>query len=169
MIDEHAALKGAQAAVGEDPIEDVAIAFPVGTTHKQAAGMLAGDGVGLASGALAGLQLSGSAGTGGAIGQLIEQRHMERTEPAASIVLALTASKLYLLARHKIGPLASFKDLTIIHEIAREQIDASLNPTGGVTRSLTITDEESGAVFEYEVKPLGSGINKLLTDLKMVK
>lgn len=168
MIDENAARKGAQAAVGEEPIEDVAIAFPVGTTRAQAGAMLEGDGVGLGVGALAGVNLGGTTGAGGGIGELIEQRRLEHTEPAASIVLALTASKLYLLARHKIGPLASFKDLTIIDQIPRSEVETSLEPAG-VTRHLTITDKVSGEVFEYEVKPLGSGINKLLTDLEVAE
>ena len=168
MLDEKAALRGAQKATGSSDVEDVAIAFPVGTTRAQAEGELGGEAVGGAVGAVASLTArsvaSGAAG-GGGLGMLLAQRRLEKTEPAASIVLALTKDSLYLLGRHKLGPLASFNNLEIIHRIPRDQVQAELTPAG-FTSHLEIVDEEDGARFLYEVKPLSSGIKKLLADLE---
>lgn len=168
MLDERAAREGAQAAVGNEKVEDVAIAFPVGTTRAQATGALEGDAAGAATGLFTGLSSAAGANLasgGGSLGMLLAQRRLEKTEPAASIVLALTANNLYLLGRHHIGPLASFKNLETIHKIPREDVEASLSPEG-ITHRLTIIDEEDDARFVYEVKPLGSGIKQLLDDLK---
>lgn len=168
MLDERAARKGAQAAVGAEPVEDIAIAFPVGTTHAQAVGALGGDAVGAVSSIVTNLSSTAAAGVtggGGNLGMLIAQRRLEKTEPAASIVLALTPSSLYLLGRRHIGPLASFKNLEVIHKIPRGRVETSLTPNG-VTRHLTIVDDEDGSQFVYEVKPLGSGIKRLLADLE---
>lgn len=168
MINKNAAMRGAQAAVGSEPIEDVAIAFPVGTTRAQARGSLAGDSVGAVASVAADLSTTAIAGSvtgGGGLGQLLAQRRLEKTEPAASIVLALTANNLYLLGRHKIGPLASFANLEVIHKISRNEADLNLTPAG-VTQHLSIVDEEDNASYEYEVKPLGSGIKKLIADLE---
>ena len=49
MIDEKAALNGVKEALGEVTVEDVAIAFPVGTTRGQAGAALVGDAGGAAS------------------------------------------------------------------------------------------------------------------------
>ncbi|WRS29957.1 hypothetical protein U6G28_10655 [Actinomycetaceae bacterium MB13-C1-2] len=46
MIDEKAALNGVKEALGDIPVEDVAIAFPVGATRGQAGGALVGMPVG---------------------------------------------------------------------------------------------------------------------------
>lgn len=168
MLDERAARRGAQAAVGAEKVEDIAIAFPVGTTRTQATGVLKGDAAGAAAGLVTGVSsLAGAnlASGAGSLGMLLAQRRLEKTEPAASIVLALTASNLYLLGRHHIGPLASFKDLEVIHKIPRGEVETSLTPEG-ITRELTIVDEGDGARFVYEVKPLGSGIKQLIADLK---
>ena len=169
MLNENSAMKGAQAAVGDEKVEDIAIAFPVGTTRAQAGGSLEGDAVGAAAGLMAdlgGVGIAGSAAGGGGIGMFLAQRHLEKTEPAASIVLALTANNLYLLGRHKIGPLASFKDLEVIHKIPRGAALADLSPMPGITKKLTITDDEDGTQYVYEVKPLGSGIKQLLADME---
>ena len=166
MIDEKAALRGAEKAIGQS-VEDVAIAFPVGTTRAQAEGELGGEAVGAAGGVIASLSGSGVAGAaagGGGVGMLLAQRRLEKTEPAASIVLALTKDNLYLLGRHRLGVLASFKDLEIIHKIPRDQANVQLSPAG-FTSHLEIVDEEDGAQYLYEVKPLGSGIKQLLADL----
>ena len=168
MLNENAAMKGAQAAVGDATVEEVAIAFPVGTTRAQAEGSLAGDAVGGAAGVIAdmsGTALAGATGGGGGLGMLLAQRRLEKTEPAASIVLALTADSLYLLGRHKIGPLASFKDLEVIHKIPRGAAMIDIAPAG-VTRHITITDDQDGTQYVYEVKPLGSGIDQLMADLE---
>lgn len=167
MIDEHAAMEGAQQAVGKEQVEEVAIAFPIGTTQAQATGALLGDAASGAASAAASLSGvgSGSLGvSGGGIGMFLAQRKLEQSEPAASIVLALTATSLYLLGRKKIGPLASFKNLMVIHSIPRSEVQADVQPTGA-TRRLTITDHQDGTQYVYELKLLGSGINKLLGDL----
>lgn len=168
MINEKAAIQGAQAAIGDAKVEDVAIAFPVGTTRVQAGGGLEGEAVGAAVGVVAELSstaIAGSAAGGGGLGTFIAQRRLEKTEPAASIVLALTADSLYLLGRHKIGPLASFKNLEVIHKIPRGAAVVDIEPAG-FTRHLTITDDEDGTQYIYEVKPLGSGIDQLMGDLE---
>ena len=92
---------------------------------------------------LSGAAFAGSTVGGGGLGMLIAQRRMEKTEPAASIVLALNAQDLYLLGRHKIGPLASFDNLEVIHQIPRSSVSIDLSPAG-FTQHLSITDEEDG-------------------------
>lgn len=113
---------------------------------------------------LSGAAFAGSTVGGGGLGMLIAQRRMEKTEPAASIVLALNAQDLYLLGRHKIGPLASFDNLEVIHQIPSSSVSIDLSPAG-FTQHLSITDEEDGTQYLYEVKPLGSGIKQLIADL----
>ncbi len=167
MLDEREALKGAQEAVGDDKIIDVAIAFPVGTTRKQVGAYGEGDAVGAVAGVLGKFGSLGvaSAATGvGSIAGLVNQRRMEREEPAASIVLALTDTKLYLLGRHKLGPLASFKNLTVMEALDRADLTVDFEPAG-VTKHLILNDSETGETFTYEVKPLGSGVAQLIKDL----
>lgn len=168
MLDKHAALKGAQQAVGSEPIEDIGIAYPVGTLRTQLGADAMGEGVGLAAGAaasLSGLSIANAGAGGGGLGQLVADYKLDHTGSPASIVLALTATKLYLLGRYKVGPLASFKNLEVVHVIPRGEVEAKLEPSGGITKTLTITDEESGESFTYEVKPLGSGMGDVVDAL----
>lgn len=167
MLDERQALEGAQEAVGNDKVLEVAIAFPVGTTRKQAGAYAEGDAVGAVAGILGKLGPLGAAnaavGSSGIAG-LVNQRKMEEEEPAASIVLALTGSKLYLLGRHKLGPLASFKNMTVMHELNRADLTVDYEPAG-VTKHLILNDTETGESFTYEVKPLGSEVTELIKDM----
>ncbi|WRS29746.1 hypothetical protein U6G28_09495 [Actinomycetaceae bacterium MB13-C1-2] len=167
MLDEREALKGAQEAVGDDKVIEVAIAFPVGTTRKQAGAYGEGDAVGAVAGVLGKLGplgMANAAAGAGSIAGLINQRRMEEEEPAASIVLALTDTKLYLLGRHKLGPLASFKNLTVMEALDRASLTVDFEPAG-VTKHLILNDSETGETFTYEVKPLGSGVAQLVKDL----
>lgn len=168
MLNEKAAMRGVREALGGASVEEIAIAFPVGTTRAQAGGSLKGEAGGAVVGVaadLAGTVVAGTASGGGGVGMFLAQRRLEKEEPAASIVLALTEDSLYLLGRHFIGPFASFKDLSVIHRIPREAANLALSPAG-ITQHLTIVDENDGTRYVYEVKALGSGIKRLISDLQ---
>lgn len=101
-------------------------------------------------------------GTG--VGSLVANLRLEHSEPYASVVLALTPTTLYLLGRHRVGPLASFADMAVIAKIAREHAHADLSQAG-VLKHLTIVNDVDGAEYVYEVKPLGSGVGSVVRDL----
>lgn len=148
MLDGHAALKGAAEAVPNDTIVDVAIVFPPGTTSEQLIATGAGEMVD---------------GLGG-VGELVADRDLDKHQTSASIVLALSDSTLYLLGRHRVGPFASFKNLAVIATIARA--DAKIETAhAGIVQSVTITDSSSGQVYDYEAKPMGSGLTEFAARL----
>ena len=145
MLDGHAALAGASAAVKDDAIIDVATVFPPGTTISELGGAGAGAAVANASG----------------VGMLATEIALDKSQEAASVVLALSETTLYLLARHRVGPFGSFKHLEIMHAIARTDVVTDLH-SGGPLNELTITDSSTGTAYTYEVKPMGSGIHEFL-------
>jgi len=57
------------------------------------------------------------------------------------VVLALSPTTLHLLGRHRVGPLASFKGLTVIAQLPREDVHASLE-SAGIVKNLTLIDEK---------------------------
>ena len=160
MLDGHAALKGAAEAVPNDTIIDVAIVFPDGTTAAQ----LGGTGAGAVAGGLLGS--ANAAGGLAGVGSLAAEHELEKEGgDAASVVLALSESTLYLLGRHRIGALASFKNLTVIASIPRA--DAKVETAhAGIVHSVKITDSASGQVYEYEAKPMGSGLSEFAARLQ---
>lgn len=145
MPDKHAALKGAQAAVPEDEITDVEVVFPAGTTSGELLSQGLGDAVGGAA------EVLGAAAEVG----------MDATEEAASVVLALSATTLYLLGRHRVGALGSFRHLTPLHQIPREHLHVAFG-RDGVLLAVTLTDTATSAPYTFEVKPLGSRIKEML-------
>ena len=81
------------------------------------------------------------------------------------MVLALSDSTLYLLGRHRIGALASFKNLTVIASIPRANAKVE-TAHAGIVHSVKITDSASEQVYEYEAKPMGSGLNEFVSRLE---
>ena len=159
MLDGHAALKGAAEAVPNDTIIDVAIVFPDGTTAAQ----LGGTGAGAVAGGLLGS--ANAAGGLAGVGSLAAEHELEKEGgDAASVVLALSDSTLYLLGRHRIGALASFKNLTVIASIPRANAKVE-TAHAGIVHSVKITDSASGQVYEYEAKPMGSGLSEFAARL----
>lgn len=150
MIDEHAALKGAQAAVPEETVTQVAVVFPTGTTMAQLGGSLAG-------GVLGG---SGGVAVGGAATNIA----LDATEEAASVVLALTAEALHMLGRRRVAPFGSFKHLTALHAVPRKDLKVEQGREA-VLHTLTIHNTATGESWSYEVKPLGSGVDDLVAAL----
>ena len=160
MLDGHAALKGAAEAVPNDTIIDVAIVFPDGTTAAQ----LGGTGAGAVAGGLLGS--ANAAGGLAGVGSLAAEHELEKEGgDAASVVLALSDSTLYLLGRHRIGALASFKNLTVIASIPRANAKAE-TAHAGIVHSGKITASASGQVHEYEAKPMGSGLSEFISRLQ---
>lgn len=147
MLDEHAALKGAQEALPGETITDIAVVFPPGTMSAQLGG------------AAAGAVLGGSnmAGVGNAAANIA----LDRGEAAASVVLALTPSALHLLGRHRVAPFGSFRHLEPLATIPRSDLKVT-RESGTVTSSLMITNTRTGEEYHYEVKPLGSGVSGLI-------
>ena len=160
MLDGHAALKGAAEAVPNDTIIDVAIVFPDGTTAAQ----LGGTGAGAVAGGLLGS--ANAAGGLAGVGSLAAEHGLEKEGgDAASVVLALWDSTLYLLGGHRIGALASFKNLTVIASIPRANAKVE-TAHAGIVHSVKITDSASGQVYEYEAKPMGSGLSEFTARLQ---
>lgn len=131
----------------------------VGGAAGAAAGVTAEAlGAGAASG------IGGAAVGGSGVGSLVANLSLEHHEPYASVVLALTPNKLFLLGRHRVGPLASFANMVVITEIARSQLHTELQQLG-LLKSLKLVNDADGAEYDYEVKPFGSGVDALLHDL----
>ncbi len=100
------------------------------------------------------------------MGSLAAEHELEKEGgDAASVVLALSDSTLYLLGRHRIGALASFKNLTVIASIPRANAKVE-TAHAGIVHSVKITDSASGQVYEYEAKPMGSGLSEFAARLQ---
>lgn len=150
MLDEHGALKGAQEALPGQTISDVAVVFPAGTTTTQLGGAAVG-------GILGGGEMTG-------VGAAAANVALDRSENAASVVLALSPDALHLLGRHRVGAFGSYRNLEQLATIPRSDLSVSHEP-GRLTSSLTLTNTATGEQYSYEVKPLGSGVNDLLKAL----
>ncbi|WP_141216933.1 hypothetical protein [Rhodococcus sp. 14-2483-1-2] len=158
MSRESKARAGAQAAVGGDPILDVALAVPRGSTFAGAVGMGLGAGIGGGGNSTTAWEMGGlMAGRAGAA---------RRQKMPPSVVLAMSETTLYALARKRFGLFGSWKKLGLLTRIPRSHLTVTHKRRGTVLH-LTFTDTTSGVPLEVETTPVGNlGINDFLKRLE---
>lgn len=155
MSRETHAREGAQIAVPDDQILDVAVVMPRGSTMS---GVL---------GATAGLAAGGSHTTawGVAGGMLAQRANAASRGSYPSLVLALSPTRLYVLGRRSTGLVGGWKKLNQVSTIARANLRIERRPRGTVT-VLSLTDTTSGAVLEVEAQNVGGlGLKDLVSSV----
>lgn len=153
MTEKHAR-DGAQAAVGDDEILDVAIVMPRGSTLASVLGTAAGVGLGG----------NNSAAWGVSGGMLAQRAHSASHGSYPSIVLALSQTKLYVLGRARTG-VGGWKNLHTVAHIDRRSLAVARRRRGTV-QVIELTDAATGTTLEFEKQNIGNlGINDLLAQL----
>lgn len=155
MSREEHAREGAQAVIPDDEIIDVAVVMPRGSTIS---GVL---------GAAAGVGLSGSNQTAwGVAGGMLAQRANSASKGSyPSIVLALSATKLYVLGRTSTGLVGGWKNLHPVAHIDRSNLEIGRRHSGTV-RVIELTDTTTGTKLEFEAQNVGGlGLKDLLAQL----
>jgi len=153
MAREEHAREGAQVAVPDDEILDVAVVRPRGSTLSGVIGAVIG--MGDNRGAAWGV-------AGGMIGQRINSA-AKHSYP--SIVLAVSPTKLYVLGRDTTGLVGGWKDLEPVTYIDRANL-AFDRRHHGATPVLELTDITTGTTLEFEPQAIGDlGLKDLLSSL----
>lgn len=153
MSKEQKARDGAQAAIGEDEIIDVALVNPRGSTTSGILGAIVG--------------MGGNRGVawgfaGGAIGQRISA---SAKGVFPSYVLAVSPTKLYILGRHKSGTVGGWKKVELVTHIDRSNVVVA-HKRHGASSALELTDSSTGTILEFEPQRIGSlGLKDLLASL----
>lgn len=156
MSREEHAREGAQAAVGDDEVIDVAVVMPRGSTKS---GIL---------GAAVGVGFGGDNPTAwGVTGGMLAQRASSASKGSyPSIVLALSATRLYVLGRSSTGIVGGWKDLHPVAHIDRANLKVHRRHSGTV-RVLELTDTTTGNTLEFEAMNVGGlGLDNLLAELR---
>lgn len=157
MSRESHAREGAQAAVPEDEIIDVAVVMPRGSTF---AGVL-GAAAGVAGGASDNTTAWGVAG--GMIGQRV---NAASRGSYPSVVLALSPTRLHVLGRRSTGLVGGWKQLHPVAYIDRDNLSVKRRQRGTV-RVIEFVDTSTGAALEFEAQNVGGlGLKELLTQLE---
>lgn len=156
--EEHAR-EGAQAAVGDDEILDVAVVMPRGSTFAGVLGAAAGVAVGSAD---------GNSTAWGVAGGILGQRFASASHGSyPSIVLAASATRLYVLGRTRTGLVGGWKELHPVAHIERANLSIAHHQSGTV-RVLELTDTTTGTTLEFEAQNIGGlGLKELLTALEV--
>ncbi|WP_024818135.1 hypothetical protein [Arthrobacter sp. 31Y] len=155
MSREEHALEGAQAVIPDDEIIDVAVVMPRGSTIS---GVL---------GAAAGVGLAGSNQTAwGVAGGMLAQRASSASKGSyPSIVLAVSATKLYVLGRTSTGLVGGWKNLHPVAHIDRSNLEVNRRHSGTV-RVVELTDTTTDTKLEFEALNIGGlGLKDLLAEL----
>lgn len=155
MSREEHAREGAQSVIPDDEILDVAVVMPRGSTLS---GVL---------GAAAGVGLSGSNQTAwGVAGGMLAQRANSASHGSyPSIVLAVSATRVYVLGRTSTGLVGGWKHLHPVAHIDRSDLEVSRRHSGTV-RVIGLKDTTSGTTLEFEALNIGGlGLNDLLAEL----
>lgn len=157
MSRESKAREGAQAAVPQDTILDVAVVMPRGSTF---AGVL-GAAAGVAGGA------SSNATAWGVAGSMIGERVNAASRGSyPSIVLALSPTRLHVLGRRSTGLVGGWKELHPVAYIERDNLSVERRRRGTV-RIVELTDTSTGAALEVEAQNVGGlGLDALLEQLE---
>jgi len=154
MTEKHAR-DGAQVAVGDDEILDVAIVMPRGSTLAGVMGAAAGVGLGGAN--------STAWGVGG--GVLAQRAHSAAHGSYPSIVLAVSETRLYVLGRERTG-VGGWKNLHLVAHIDRSALTVRRHRRGTV-QVIELTDSTTGTTLEFEKQNIGNlGLNDLLEQLR---
>lgn len=157
MSREDHAREGAQAAVPEDEIIDVAVVMPRGSTL---AGVL-GAAAGVAAGASSNTTAWGVAG-----GMLGQRANAASRGSFPSIVLALSPTRLHVLGRKSTGLVGGWKNLRPVAYIDRDQLAVQQRQRGTV-RVVELSDTSTGATLEFEAQNVGGlGLKELLAQLE---
>ncbi|MBB3156907.1 hypothetical protein FHS07_000591 [Microbacterium proteolyticum] len=156
MSREEHAREGAQAAISDDDIVDVAVVMPRGSTKAGVLGAAVGVGFG-----------GGNQMAWGVAGSMIGQRaHSASHGSYPSIVLALSSTKLYVLGRRSTGLVGGWKDLQPVAHIDRDRLAVERRHSGTV-RVIELTDTTTGTTLEFEALNIGGlGLDDLLADLE---
>lgn len=155
MSQEVKARAGAQAAVPGDQVLDVAVVMPRGSTVS---GML-----GAAAGVAAGGGNSTAWGVGG--GMIGQRVNAASRGSFPSVVLALSASTLYVLGRDRDGLVGGWKHLHPVAHIDRSDLEVQHRRHAAV-HIVELTDRRSGATLEFEARHVGGlGLKGLLAQL----
>ena len=82
-----------------------------------------------------------------------------------SIVLAASATTLYILGRDSTGVAGHWNDLRLVTRIPRRTLRIKRHQQGPVL-AIDLTDTTSGATFSFEARLVGNlGVRALLADL----
>jgi hypothetical protein len=156
MSTEQHARQGAQSVVPDDEILDVAVVMPRGSTF---AGVL-GAAAGVAGGP------SGSTTAWGVAGGMLAQRANAASKGSyPSIVLAVSATRLYVLGRQSTGLVGGWKKLHPVAYIERSNLAVDRHQRGTV-RVIALTDTTTGTRLEFEAQNIGGlGLKDLLREL----
>ncbi|WP_322409761.1 hypothetical protein [Microbacterium invictum] len=152
MSREEHAREGAQAVIPDDEILDVAVVMPRGSTF---AGVL---------GAAAGVAAGGSNPTAwGVAGGMIGERVSAASKGSyPSLVLALSAGRLYVLGRESTGLVGGWKHLHPVAHIERKDLQVTRRRRGTVV-VIGLTDTTTGTTLEVEAQNVGGlGLKDLL-------
>lgn len=157
MSREEHARAGAQAVIPDDTIVDVAVVMPRGSTFASV--------LGAAAGASAGSAL-GNPTAWGVAGGIVGQRALSASKGGyPSIVLAVSADRLYVLGRHTSAMVGGWKDLHPIAQIERSHLSVARSHRGTVP-VIELTDITTGTTLEFEAAHIGTlGIKDFLASL----
>lgn len=156
MSREEHAREGAQAVISDDEILDVAVVMPRGSTFASVLGAAAGSTLG-----------GPNATAWGVTGGLLAQRtNSARRGSYPSIVLAVSATRLYVLGRESTALVGGWKDLHPVAHIERSRLTVHRHRRGTVS-IIELTDESTGTMLEFEAMNVGNlGIKDLLGSLE---
>lgn len=157
MSREEHAREGAQDVIPDDEVIDVAVVMPRGSTLASVLGSVAGVG--------AGGSLGNTTSWGVAGGLLAQRANSSRRGSYPSIVLAVSATRLYVLGRTSTGLVGGWKHLHPVVHIDRSQLTVRRHRRGTVA-AIELTDESTGVMLEFEAMNVGGlGLNDLLGSL----
>lgn len=155
MSREEHAREGAQSLLVDDEVIDVAVVMPRGSTKSGVLGAALGVGLG-----------GNNQMAWGVAGSMLAQRaHSASQGSYPSIVLAVSATKLYVLGRRMTGLVGGWKDLALVAHIDRGDLKIDTRHSGTV-RVIELTDTTTGNVLEFEAQNIGGlGLNDFLDEL----
>lgn len=156
MSREEHAREGAQSVITDDEIVDVAVVMPRGSTIS---GVL-GAAVGVAAGG------NNPTAWGVAGGMLGSRANAASHGSYPSLVLALSATRLYVLGRKSTGLVGGWKHLEPVAHIERANLEVTKKRHGTVL-VIGLTDTTTGSILEVEAQNVGGlGLKDLLGDIE---
>lgn len=156
MSREEHAREGAQVALPDDEILDVAVVRPRGST----AASVLGAAVGAVGGSVGG---GNNPAAWGVVGGLVGERVNAANQGSyPSLVLALSPERLHVLGRAKTGLVGGWKQLHPVAHIDRSNLDVTTRRHGTVL-IIGLTDTTTGNTLEVEAQNVGGlGLKDLL-------
>lgn len=156
MSREEHAREGAQSAIPDDEIIDVAVVMPRGSTFASVLGAAAG----VAGGG------NNPTAWGVAGGMIGERVNAASKGSYPSIVLAVSAERVHVLGRRSTGLVGGWKNLHPVAHIDRKDLEVSRRQRGTV-RVIALTDKNTGTALEFEAQNIGGlGLKEFLAELE---